>query len=590
LEEVQLRKTKIICTLGPAVDDPKVLEKLISNGMDVARMNFSHGDHDEQKKRLDTFKKVRDKLGKPIPVLLDTRGPEIRIGSFASGEATLLEGDSFVLVNEDILGDHTKVSISYKELYMDVKRGDHILINDGLIELEVDHIQDKDIYCIILNGGTIGNRKGINVPGVEVQLPSLTEKDISDICFGIENDFDFIAASFVRKSEDVLEIKKVLNKHGGRGIKVIAKIENRQGVDNIDDILKVADGIMVARGDLGVEIPVEEVPLVQKMLIDKCYRNGKPVITATQMLDSMIRNPRPTRAEASDVANAIFDGTSVIMLSGETAAGKYPIESMCTMDRIARKAEKSINYWKEFLAMRYQMEISVTNAISHATCTTAMDLSAAAIVTVTQSGRTARMISRFRPACPIIATTTSEQVQRQLNMSWGVKPFLVKEAQSTDEMFDMGAEIARKSGIVQNGDIIAITAGVPVGISGTTNILKVQTVGKVLVQGKGTNTGIFTGELSVVTTPKEADESFKDGNILVIPYTNNDVLPVLKRASAIIVEESGTNVHAAVVGMALEIPVVIGAENATKILKNGSVVTVDSERGIVYYGSHKHVE
>ncbi|NLC43928.1 MAG: pyruvate kinase [Clostridiales bacterium] len=582
-----MRKTKIICTLGPAVDDPILLEKLISSGMDVARMNFSHGDHEEQKKRLDTFKNVREKLGKPIPVLLDTRGPEIRTGSFESGEATLVDGDAFALVNEDIIGDNTKVSITYKGLYLDVKKGDHILINDGLIDLEVDHIQDMDIHCTILNGGTIGNKKGINVPRVEIQLPSLTEKDISDICFGIENEFDFIAASFVRKPEDIMEIKKVLTKHGGQSIKVIAKIENRQGVDNIDEILKVSDGIMVARGDLGVEIPVEEVPLVQKMLIDKCYRNGKPVITATQMLDSMIRNPRPTRAEASDVANAIFDGTSVIMLSGETAAGKYPIESMCTMDRIAKKAEKSIDYWKEFLDMRYQMEISVTNAISHATCTTAMDLSAAAIVTVTQSGRTARMISRFRPACPIIATTTSPQVQRQLNMSWGVVPFLVKEAKSTDEMFDMGADIARKSDIVENGDIIAITAGVPVGISGTTNILKVQTVGKILVQGKGTSTGIFTGELSVAKTIKEAEESFKDGNIIVVPYTNNDILPLLRRSSAIIVEENGTNVHAAVVGMALEIPVVIGAENATKILKNGSVVTVDSERGIVYYGSNK---
>ena len=582
-----MRKTKIICTLGPAVDHPDILEMLMSKGMDVARMNFSHGDHEEQKKRADTFKKIRDKLGLPIPMLLDTQGPEIRTGGFASGEATLLEGNTFVLVRDDILGDDTKVSITYKDLYKDVRAGNRILINDGLIELEVTRIQDKDIHCRVLNGGTIGNKRGINVPDVEMHLPSLTDKDVSDICFGIENGFDFVAASFIRKPEDVLEIKKVLAKHGGRGIKVIAKIENRQGVDNIDEILKVSDGIMVARGDLGVEIPVEEVPLVQKMLIDKCYRNGKPVITATQMLDSMIRNPRPTRAEASDVANAIFDGTSVIMLSGETAAGKYPLESMCTMDRIARKAEKSINYWKELVNMRYQVETSVTNAISHATCTTAMDLNAAVIITVTQSGRTARMISRFRPACPIIATTTSPVVQRQLNMSWGVVPFLVREAKSTDEMFDMGVDKAQESGLTRNGDIVAITAGVPIGISGTTNILKVQTVGNVLVHGNGTNTGAFTGELCVFGTLKEAEESFKDENILVMPYTSNEILGVMKRASAIIVEESGTNVHAGVVGMALEIPVISGAENATRILKNGSVVTVDSERGIVYYGSRK---
>jgi len=585
-----LRKTKIICTLGPAVDDPEVLERLFLKGMDAARLNFSHGDHEEQRKRVINFKKIREKLGLPIPLLLDTKGPEIRIGRFKTGEATLMEGNAFVLTQEDILGDDTRVSISYKELYKDVSKGSRILINDGLIELEVEQIINQDIHCIIRNGGIIGDRKGINVPDTEVNLPSLTEKDIEDIIFGIENGFDFIAASFVRKAQDVLEIKKVLEKNGGQGIMVIAKIENRQGVENIDEILKVSDGIMVARGDLGVEIPVEEVPVVQKMLIDKCYRNGKPVITATQMLDSMIRNPRPTRAEASDVANAIYDGTSVIMLSGETAAGRYPLESMDTMDRIAGKAEKAIDYWKQFLAMKYDFDISVTNAISHATCTTAMDLNAAAIVTVTQSGRTARMISRFRPACPIIAATTSPMVQRQLNMSWGVIPFLVKEAESTDEMFDMGVEKALESGYARNGDIVVITAGVPVGISGTTNILKVQTVGNVLVRGNGTGTGIFTGELCVVRTPKEAEEIFTDGNILVAPFTSNEMLPILKRASAVVVEESGSNVHAAIVGMTLELPVVTGAENATKILKKGTVVTVDSNRGIVYYGSHRKTE
>ncbi|HHY81226.1 MAG TPA: pyruvate kinase [Clostridiales bacterium] len=581
-----MRKTKIICTLGPAVDNPEILEKLMLKGMDVARMNFSHGDHAEHKKRLENFKKVREKLGLPIPLLLDTKGPEIRIGRFQSGEAVLDEGGSFVLVHDDILGDNTKVSVTYKDLYRDVRKGSRILIDDGLIELEVEQIRGKDIHCVILNGGTVGDRKGINVPGEEINLPSLTDKDIEDILFGIENEFDFIAASFVRKSQDVLEIKKILEKNGGHGIKVIAKIENRQGVNNIDEILKVSDGIMVARGDLGVEIPVEEVPVVQKMLIDKCYRNGKPVITATQMLDSMIRNPRPTRAEASDVANAIYDGTSVIMLSGETAVGKYPLESIDTMSRIAEKAESSIDYWKQFLAMKHNMVTSVTNAISHATCTTAMDLNAAAIITVTQTGHTARMVSRFRPACPIIATTTSPMVQRQLNMSWGVMPFLADEADSTDEMFDMGVEIAQKAGIAKNGDIVVITAGVPIGISGTTNILKVHTVGKVLVRGNGTGTGSFTGELCVVRTPKEAEEIFEDGKILVAPYTSNDMLSVMKRASAIVVEEHGDNVHAAIVGMALEIPVITGADNATQILKNGSVVTVDSDRGIVYYGSN----
>jgi pyruvate kinase len=585
MEEKPLRKTKIICTLGPAVDNPAILEKLMRKGMDVARMNFSHGDHEEQKKRLENFKRVREKLGLPIPVLLDTKGPEIRIQNFAAGEAVLNEGDSFILAHDDILGDNTKVSITYKDLYKDVSKGSRILINDGLIELVVDHIENKDIHCTILNGGTIGNKKGINVPGTEINLPSLTEKDVEDILFAVENEFDFIAASFVRKAQDVMEIKKLLEKHDGSGIKVIAKIENRQGVDNIDEILKVSDGIMVARGDLGVEIPVEEVPIVQKMLIDKCYRNGKPVITATQMLDSMIRNPRPTRAEASDVANAIYDGTSVIMLSGETAAGRYPVESLETMSRIAQKAENSIDYWKELMAMRYTMSPSVTNAISHATCTTAMDLSAAVIITVTQTGHTARMISRFRPACPIIAATTSPMVQRQLNLSWGVIPYLVKEAGTTDEMFAMGVEKAQESGFAQNGDIVVITAGVPIGVSGTTNILKVHIVGKVLVRGQGTGMGSVTGQLCVARTPKEASELFEDGNILVAPDTSNEMLPFLRRASAIIVEENGPNTHAAVVGLTLEIPVITGADNATQILKNGSVVTVDSDKGIVCYGN-----
>jgi pyruvate kinase len=582
-----MRKTKIICTLGPAVDNEEILGRLMEAGMDVARINFSHGTYEQHKKRIDTFKKVRDSFGFAIPLLLDTKGPEIRTGKFEKGEVILNQGDSFILVNDDIVGDNKKVSVTYKNLFKDVKKGGRILINDGLVELEVVEIIKKDIVCNVLNGGTIGDNKGINVPGAEIHLPSLTEKDVEDIKFGIENEFDLIAASFVRKASDVIEIKKVLEKYKAQDIKVIAKIENREGIQNFDEILKVADGIMVARGDLGVEIPVEEVPIVQKALIEKCYRSGKPVITATQMLDSMIRNPRPTRAEASDIANAIYDGTSVIMLSGETAAGKYPIESLETMIRIAGKAEESRDYWKRFAMMQYEMVASVTNAISHATCTTAMDLKASAIITVTQTGHTARMISRFRPACPIIATTTSPRVHRQLALSWGVIPYLVKEALSTDEMFDMGVEKALESELVKNGELVVITAGVPIGISGTTNILKVHIVGKVLVQGTGIGAGVATGELCVATNASEAKENFEDGNILVVPFTTNDMLPIIKRASAIVTEEAGIGSHAATVGLALEIPVVVGAENATLILKDGSVVTIDANRGIVYYGSTK---
>ncbi len=576
-----MRRTKIICTLGPASDDENILRNMMLGGMNVARMNFSHGTHEQQKKRADLFKKIRNELKLPIPLLLDTKGPEIRTGDFKEGQVTLKESNQFILINKDIVGDENCCSITYKELYRDVSKGSRILINDGLVELEVFEIKNKDIYCTVKNGGVVGDRKGINVPGVDIRLPSLTSQDIADIKFGIENDFDIIAASFVRKASDVVEIRKVLEKNGGSDILVISKIENREGIRNFDEILKVSDGIMVARGDLGVEIPVEEVPIVQKNIIEKCYRNGKPVITATQMLDSMIRNPRPTRAEASDVANAIYDGTSGVMLSGETAAGKYPLETIAVMAKIAEKAESSMDYWKRFTTQQTEINTSVTNAISHATCTTALDLKAAAIISVTQSGHTARMISRFRPACPIIATTVNPKVQRQLNLSWGVLPYLVPVANTTDEMFDMGIEKALESGLVKNGELAVITAGVPAGISGTTNTLKVHIVGKVLVQGVGIGDMSVTGELCVAQTVKEALDKFSDGNILVTPSTNNELLPILKRASAIIVEEGGLACHAATVGLALDIPVIVGADNATRILKMGSVVTVDAERGLV---------
>ncbi|AEY64910.1 pyruvate kinase [Clostridium sp. BNL1100] len=576
-----MRRTKIICTLGPASDNEDVLRDMMLGGMNLARLNFSHGTHEEHKKRADLVKKIREELNLPIPLLLDTKGPEIRTGKFKDGQVILEENDEFTLVNKDIIGDETKCTITYKELYKDVSKGSKILINDGLVELEVTEIKNKDICCRVLNGGAVGNHKGINVPGAEIKLPALTKQDIDDIKFGIENDFDIIAASFVRKASDVVEIRKVLEKNGGKDILIIAKIENREGIKNFNDILKVSDGIMVARGDLGVEIPVEEVPIVQKNIIEKCYQTGKPVITATQMLDSMIRNPRPTRAEASDVANAIFDGTSCVMLSGETAAGKYPLETIEVMARIAEKAERSMDYWKRFTTARSEFNSSVTNAISHATCTTALDLKASAIITVTQSGHTARMIARFRPACPIIATTANPKVQRQLNLSWGVLPYLVGIANTTDEMFDNGVEKALESGLVKNGDLAVITAGMPAGISGTTNTLKVHIVGKVLVQGVGIGTACATGELCVAQNAKEAMDKFSDGNILVVPFTDNSMLPIIKRASAIVVEEHGQSCHTATVGLALDIPVVVGAENATKILKSGSVVTVDSERGLI---------
>lgn len=577
-------KTKIVCTLGPATDNPKVLRELMLNGMNVARMNFSHGSHEEHKKRLDAFKKIRSELNFPIALMLDTKGPEIRVQNFKDGKACLTDGQGFTLTTREVEGNNEIVSVTYESLPCDLKVGNLILIDDGLVELKVESIKDTEILCTVINGGTISNNKSINIPGVHIHLPYMSDKDRADIIFAIENEYDFVSASFVRTQDDVLEIKKILDENNSKHIDIISKIENQEGVNNIDDILKVSNGIMVARGDMGVEIPFENLPSIQKMLIKKCYTAGKKVITATQMLDSMMRNPRPTRAETTDIANAIYDGTSAIMLSGETAAGKYPVESLKAMVRIAAKTESSINYRKRFESNHFELQTSVTNAISHATCTTAHDLGAAAIITVTKSGHTARMVSKFRPACPIIATTVSETVCRQLALSWGVYPILSEMKTSTDDLFEHAVERAVEKGAVKNGDLTVITAGIPVGISGTTNILKVHLVGHILATGVGVNNLVASGNVCCVKSEEEAFEKFSDGDILVIESTSNNILPLLKKAKGIIVEEEGSNTHAAIVGMALEIPVVLGAVSATDILKSGTVVTIDASRGIIQSG------
>ncbi len=577
-----VRKTKIVCTIGPAVEDDAILRQLMLRGMNVARMNFSHGDHEEHQKRLDQFKMVRQELALPIALLLDTKGPEIRTGDFENGKIELLTNQSVTLVSSDQPGSDKLISVSYKTLYKDVSIGSKILIDDGLVELEVTNIDGQQVVCRVVNGGPVSNRKSINLPDTVTNLPALTDKDVEDIQFAIDNDFDFIAVSFVRKAADILEIRKILEKQKVNDIHLIAKIENREGVNNFDEILKVADGIMVARGDLGVEIPVEEVPSVQKSLIKKCYSVGKPCITATQMLDSMIRNPRPTRAEVSDVANAILDGTSAIMLSGETAAGKYPIESLVMMDNIARQTEKTIDFWERFNTAKYEMVTSVANAISHATCTTAMDLKAGAIVAVTISGRTARLISRFRPACPIIATTTCERSHRQLSMSWGVHPYLVDQVETTEDTFELGIEKAIESGAVSNGDIVVITGGSPIGVSGTTNILKVQTIGHLLAQGKANGQGVVCGEALVIKPGDEIDQMDIQGEfILVAQKTDNSLLPVMKKALAIIVEDPDPSGHTMTVGLALDKPVIYACDNAVNILKTGSIISLDLERGTV---------
>ena len=579
-----MRRTKIVCTLGPSTDKEDVLRNLMKNGMNVARMNFSHGTHEEQKARLDMIKKLRGELNVPGAALLDTKGPEIRIGDVEGGKLELKPGQEFTLTTEEMLGTEKKVTITYKELYKDVEPGDSILIDDGLIGMEVVRIDESDIVCRVKNGGFISNHKGVNVPGVELNMPFVSPKDLADIVFAVEQDYDFIAASFTRTAEDIMEIRKILQEHGGEKIHIIAKLENKQGVKNCEDILRVADGIMIARGDMGVEIPLEEVPVIQKELIRKAMHMGKPVITATQMLDSMMKNPRPTRAETSDVANAIYQGTSAIMLSGETAAGAYPIEAVQTMAKIAERTEQDIDYSREFKPRKLAEAPDVTSAISHATCTTAADLKAAAIVAVSKSGRTVSRIAKYLPVCPIIGCTTDERVYRQLNLLWGVTPVVMKEANTADELFDHAVELAEQKGLIARGELVVIAAGVPVGLSGTTNMMKVQIAGNALVTGKGANKLKASGNVCVCSNDEDLEKKFRAGDIVVVEQTTNEMVHKLKDAAGIITETGDRYSHAAVGGMTLEIPVITSARNATRILKSGTFVTMDAEQGIVYNG------
>lgn len=575
------KKTKIVCTLGPATDKGDVLRQLMLEGMDVARFNFSHGTHEEQKGRLDKLIALRKELNIPVAALLDTKGPEIRLRNLEGGKAELKAGDTLILTTEEILGNAQKVAISYKDLYKDVHVGSTILIDDGLIEMRVTAIQDTDIVCVVENGGMISDKKGVNVPNVELSMPYISKVDYDDIVFGIKNGFDFIAASFVRTADDVLQIRKILEEHNCTTINIISKIENKQGVDNIDDIIKVSDGIMVARGDMGVEIPFEEVPVIQKMIIEKVYMAGKQVITATQMLDSMIKNPRPTRAEAADVANAVYDGTSAIMLSGETAAGLYPVEALKTMVKIAARTEEDINYASRMKKRSIMSNPDITNAIAHATCTTAMDLNAAAIVTVSNSGRTARMVSKYRPNCPIIGCSVHESVCRQLNLSWGVTPILVKYQETSDELFEHAVDQAEKCGLVKQGELVVLTAGVPLGVSGTTNLIKVHVAGHIIITGKGINDKQVSANLCVAENVAQLREIFKPGDIIVTKDTNNDMMEEIRKASGLIVEAEGANTHAGIVGLSLDLPVILGAKNAVQILKTGAYVTLDGRRGTV---------
>ena len=580
-----MRKTKIICTLGPSTDKDGVLRELVANGMNVARFNFSHGSYEEHKGRLDNLKAIRAELGKPVAALLDTKGPEIRLKEFKNGVEMLEAGQTFTLTTREVEGTKEICSITYKDLPQDVHEGGTIMLDDGLIKLRITNVTDTDITCEVLNSGKIKNKKGVNVPGVHLSMPYLSQRDRDDIIFGVQQGFDFIAASFVRTAQDVYDIRNLLNEYDSN-IRIIAKIENREGVNNIDSILAAADAVMVARGDLGVEIDFTELPGIQKSVIDRSFSFGKPIVTATQMLDSMMVNPRPTRAEISDVANAIYDGTSAIMLSGETAAGAYPVEALKTMSAIAERTENEVHYRDNRLVDAGNGQISVSDATAHAACLTAKDVNASAIVTVSESGNTARLLSKYRPAQPIIACVMNEQVQRQLAISWGITPLMMALAHSTDELIEMPTSLAKENGYLHDGELAVVTAGVPVGVSGTTNMIKIHMIGNCLATGvgigpEGSALANATGKACVCHNLDELRAKFKPGMVLVVPSTSNEMLSYVRDAAAIVVEEPGLNSHAAIAGKALLKPTIVGAAGATSHIRDGLMVAVDCAHGSV---------
>ena len=576
-----MRKTKIICTLGPSTDKDGVLRELVANGMNVARFNFSHGSYEEHKGRLDNLKAIRAELGKPVAALLDTKGPEIRLKEFKNGVEMLEAGQTFTLTTREVEGTKEICSITYKDLPQDVHEGGTIMLDDGLIKLRITNVTDTDITCEVLNSGKIKNKKGVNVPGVHLSMPYLSQRDRDDIIFGVQQGFDFIAASFVRTAQDVYDIRNLLNEYDSN-IRIIAKIENREGVNNIDSILAAADAVMVARGDLGVEIDFTELPGIQK----SSFSFGKPIVTATQMLDSMMVNPRPTRAEISDVANAIYDGTSAIMLSGETAAGAYPVEALKTMSAIAERTENEVHYRDNRLVDAGNGQISVSDATAHAACLTAKDVNASAIVTVSESGNTARLLSKYRPAQPIIACVMNEQVQRQLAISWGITPLMMALAHSTDELIEMSTSLAKENGYLHDGELAVVTAGVPVGVSGTTNMIKIHMIGNCLATGvgigpEGSALANATGKACVCHNLDELRAKFKPGMVLVVPSTSNEMLSYVRDAAALVVEEPGLNSHAAIAGKALLKPTIVGAAGATSHIRDGLMVAVDCAHGSV---------
>jgi len=551
-------------------------------GMNVARLNFSHGTQEEHGKQIAVLKKLRKELGLPVAILLDTKGPEIRTGKLANDAAELITGKEIILTTEEITGTAERVSVNYEHLPRNLSRGNTIMIDDGLIELRVKDVMQTEITCDIVVGATLKNNKSVNVPSVSIDMPYINDRDKSDILFGAENDVDFFALSFVRTAKDVKDVRRLLHSNGSYNIELISKIENAEGVDNIIDIINVSDGIMVARGDMAVEIPFEELPRVQKDIIKDCYSAGKKVITATQMLESMIGNARPTRAEITDVANAIYDGTSAIMLSGETAIGKYPLRALETMAKIAGTTESHIDY-RSNRARRSdnRMEVNITNAMSDATCRAAQDLNAAAIVAVTLRGSSARMISRFRPETPIIAVTPDEKTYMKLALSWGITPIMSDYVENTQDLFTDALTRIMEHNLVKDGDIVVIT-GSTKNSAGSTNSLQAHIVGNILLKGTGNGAEPVSERVCVIKDEEKDFSNFKPGDILAVVRTTTDILHLMRQCSGVITEEHEADSGIVAAGYALDIPIISGAAGATAMLKTGSKIKIDAKNGYVY--------
>lgn len=577
------RKVKIVCTMGPACWDEKTISELVRSGMNVARLNFSHGDHDSHTKTINNVRKVEETLRRPVATLLDTKGPEIRTGMLEGHQKVMLEaGNGFSLLLAPAVGNSVGVYVDYPGLYKEISVGQEIFIDDGSISLLAESLDSNSVRCRVMVGGELGEKKGVNVPGADLSVPTLTEKDISDIRWGIEHSVDYIAVSFVRTKEDILGVRKILEEHSGEA-KIIAKIETRQSVENIDEILAIVDGIMVARGDLGVEMPTEDVPMVQKEIIEKCRSQGKPAIVATQMLDSMIRNPKPTRAEASDVANAVIDGADAVMLSGETAGGRYPVGSVKMMHKILMRTEENLSEWQRTPKIFFNCG-EIADAVSRAARDISETVCATAILSLTRSGATARMVSKYRPDCPIIAMTPSFSTWRELALVWGVYPLICPFTTDVEESVSNSLSIVQEEGLIKGGDNVVFTSGIPLGVPGSTNLVQVYTVGKIIGKGLSLIKKKTRGVVCKAETPEEANQKITQGSILVVRKTDRDYIPAMERASGVVSEEDGFSCHTAVASLNMGLPGIVGVSGIFDLVEDGTLITLDGVRGVVYLG------